>query len=545
MVRNGSCNHRALALFLCALSLLGTGFLLLPTKANAQATEFSGVIPSLHHTLSDTIIVTGQIIVPAGSTLTILPGSVLLFSGSCGITVNGTLSARGTTQDSIYFLQPNTVYGWTGIRFDVHNEIPTPSILDYCRVENAFSTDGNGGGIIIRQSHDGIILRRCLIRNCRSQPGTGRGSALHADSSSNLSLSECRIEKNYGLEGAIFLNRCSGVTLSDVLATENVSISGDGGALFAISSRVDIVTSRFSANNARNSGGAISARTCTLAITGSSFISNLSNGYGGAVSILNGTVTTISSSIFKDNQAYQGGAIAFDKNAGWVRPVGRIVNCLFDGNRALYDGGALTVYGQNTSVLVANTTIVRNHNVNSGVCISFNTNSTRLVNCIAWLNKGKVFDVDKSNVATHSAIQADSRGEGNTELYPQFSDTTAGIWTLTEKSPCINTGTEDTTGLSLPGRDIVGNPRIFDDFRVDMGAYEFMGATPTSLLRLRPKAIDSIMGLNNRDTLLCTLFNKGSQSVTIDSIRLSGSGAVGFITPPPDRFPIGPSSHAV
>jgi hypothetical protein len=44
-------------------------------------------------------------------------------------------------------------------------------------------------------------------------------------------------------------------------------------------------------------------------------------------------------------------------------------------------------------------------------------------------------------------------------------------WSLLVESPCINTGTPDTSGLFLPDYDIEGNPRICG-FRIDMGAYE-------------------------------------------------------------------------
>ncbi len=43
-------------------------------------------------------------------------------------------------------------------------------------------------------------------------------------------------------------------------------------------------------------------------------------------------------------------------------------------------------------------------------------------------------------------------------------------------SPCINTGTVDTTGLNLPPMDLAGNWRIWDG-RIDMGCYEY-GSVP-------------------------------------------------------------------
>jgi len=47
---------------------------------------------------------------------------------------------------------------------------------------------------------------------------------------------------------------------------------------------------------------------------------------------------------------------------------------------------------------------------------------------------------------------------------------------LSSGSPCINTGTADTSGLNLPPMDLAGNWRIWDG-RIDMGCYEY-GSEP-------------------------------------------------------------------
>jgi len=47
---------------------------------------------------------------------------------------------------------------------------------------------------------------------------------------------------------------------------------------------------------------------------------------------------------------------------------------------------------------------------------------------------------------------------------------------LSSGSPCINTGTADTTGLNLPPMDLAGNYRIWDG-RIDIGCYEY-GSEP-------------------------------------------------------------------
>ena len=52
-----------------------------------------------------------------------------------------------------------------------------------------------------------------------------------------------------------------------------------------------------------------------------------------------------------------------------------------------------------------------------------------------------------------------------------FVDTVALNFHLLPESPAINSGTIDTTGMSVPPTDLDGNQRIIGD-RIDMGCYE-------------------------------------------------------------------------
>ena len=58
------------------------------------------------------------------------------------------------------------------------------------------------------------------------------------------------------------------------------------------------------------------------------------------------------------------------------------------------------------------------------------------------------------------------------ESTPSFKDTLNQDYRLSATSPCIDTGTSDTTGLNLSYYDLDGNARIWND-TVDMGAYEY------------------------------------------------------------------------
>jgi len=53
---------------------------------------------------------------------------------------------------------------------------------------------------------------------------------------------------------------------------------------------------------------------------------------------------------------------------------------------------------------------------------------------------------------------------------PEIKDAKNYDFSLMSTSPCMNTGTPDTTGLHLPATDILGNPRL--EGRIDMGAIE-------------------------------------------------------------------------
>jgi len=62
--------------------------------------------------------------------------------------------------------------------------------------------------------------------------------------------------------------------------------------------------------------------------------------------------------------------------------------------------------------------------------------------------------------------------DGNIDDDPLWIGSGEYPYSLSYGSPCIDTGTIDTTGLHLPAYDLAGNPRIKNG-RIDMGAYEY------------------------------------------------------------------------
>jgi len=63
-------------------------------------------------------------------------------------------------------------------------------------------------------------------------------------------------------------------------------------------------------------------------------------------------------------------------------------------------------------------------------------------------------------------------GEGNIDTIPIWDDENEYPYSLANNSPCIDAGTNEVPGITLPEYDIRGKPRIVDG-TVDMGAYEY------------------------------------------------------------------------
>lgn len=224
---------------------------------------------------------------------------------------------------------------------------------------------------------------------------------------------------------------------------------------------------------------------------------------------------------FADNHARFGGGLYN------VKSEAKVINCLFNNNKAKYDGGGLREV-DGTSILT-NCTFYDNEadTGNSGYCgggmANWDSTST-ITNCIFWANSDNS-GVDESaqihvygdNVpvpgpcVNYSCIEDFSTlgGTGNTANDPCFvnssdpdgSDnifmtTDDGLILDSNESACIDAG--DNYAPSIHYKDILDRPRFIDDPNtpdsgngydpndpnadaiVDMGAYEFCGPNNTS-----------------------------------------------------------------
>ncbi|HEY9187557.1 MAG TPA: T9SS type A sorting domain-containing protein [Ignavibacteria bacterium] len=110
--------------------------------------------------VSDTNIIKNNIIIPAGTAVTITAGSILKFSSGLNITCYGVLSAQGTTEGKITFTSLNTNEFWGGITFVGTGA--SNSIIQNCKIERV---NNNGSAVNVINAGNGITISYSDISN--------------------------------------------------------------------------------------------------------------------------------------------------------------------------------------------------------------------------------------------------------------------------------------------------------------------------------------------------------------------------------------------
>jgi len=244
--------------------------------------------------------VIGEIIVPAGQTLTIEAGIEVNFQAHYKFTVKGNLQALGTVTDSIFFTTDNQATGWGGIRFESSNGI---SNFSFCRIEygkTAGEYPDNHGGAIALVGSDAVFSNCVFADNEAVANDSGMGGAVYASGTGGTAgpltlFTECLFLRNhaYGEGGAI---KFTGDYNTEIISCEfysNNCLYGGGAISFYLVTGTKLIYSVFSDNytmysnggafNTLGMGNTISARNCT--ISGNSAVT----GDGGAVNIAYGT----------------------------------------------------------------------------------------------------------------------------------------------------------------------------------------------------------------------------------------------------------------
>ncbi|MBQ8223214.1 MAG: hypothetical protein IJZ87_07750 [Bacteroidales bacterium] len=398
----------------------------------------------------DTVLVVGDVVVPEENSLIIAEGTKVIFQDYYSILVEGSFSALGCEDDSIYFTVADTTGfyiwnsgqgGWNALTIQ---GAETPVTIEYCNFSYGKAAENmtRGGALRIYDTEDVNINNCTFFHNFTRE----KGGALYAENS-NLKITNCEIDNNLGY--------CE-----------------DGSYMH---------------------GAGFQFLNCSVNMEDMYFHDNYcSSCYGGGVNFDSCNVV-VNKAIFEDNYAVNAGGVGIQRSNDFEV---RISNVLLNNNIAYHYGGAMAM--ATSSPLIQNVTMVNNYTIaaGGGAMQFFSEARPVFKNCIIWGNdwyeSQDTFD-DASQIFVwgsdcapefyYSVLEGGLKQiHGNqyvavydhqtmVETDPLFVDTVNRDFQLLPESPAINRGTIDTTGLSIPPIDLAGNQRIIDD-RIDMGCYE-------------------------------------------------------------------------
>lgn len=457
-------------------------------QAESHAIRFS--------TESNSIFVDNDIVIPENDSLIIDPGTTLIFTGHYSIHVQGKLIALGTPTDSIVFTIADTTGfsninsqegGWNGIRFEDTPPESDSSLFAYCRFEFGKAVGDSANRY---------------------------GGAMRLINFNKVRLSNSVFSNNYSIYwgGSIYAQKAH-IVIDECLFTHNHSgkdslVYGYGGAVCFVSSNPDVIASNFFSNSSTGVGGGISFEFSNPNMINCQFTDNFS-GLGGAISFLR------------------------------CSPDRSIANILVENNSAMFFGGGIAII--TASPRMSNITIANNHAPMGGGYYCNDYSDPKLYNSILWGNTAAggqghgsqvwIWDVYSEPGFYFCNIQYGleefggsmfiGQYENNIDSDPLFTNPPGADFSLQQYSPCINSGTTDTTGLCLPDFDFAWNPRIMHGV-IDMGAYEYDG--PLGIKNKTPNSFGLTVFPNPVSAESTITFEtNGSENVSLFLRNLSGA----------------------
>ena len=301
-----------LSLILC-LTIVNSG---------AADTTLSGIINSdTTWKLADSpYIVTGNLLVSEGITLTIEPGVEVKFESAMMLQLRGTLIARGTSDNMITFTsnQPSPTPGdWgyiyftdtsQGATFDEDENYTGGSILEYCIVEYAGGLDLDNNGAV-RMDNAYPFINYCTIQN-NSASGINC-DYLYTEISGELRITNNTIKDNTASTGVRIDVTMAIITISSNTIVNNI---GDMGGIYiwgANAGTIITITDNVVSNN--SSAEAYSIENFTIS-GGNATIRNNTISYnsGCGLRLANNYSVTIDSNSINDNK---GGGLNVGSNS--------------------------------------------------------------------------------------------------------------------------------------------------------------------------------------------------------------------------------------
>jgi hypothetical protein len=434
---------------------------------------------------ADTVKVTGDVTI--NDSLIIKPGTVVEFQGHYGISAN-VINAIGSAGDSITFTVNDTTGfnnrnipdgGWKYINTTQYTE------FNYCKIMFGKNIDASASPLfdskgLLTIGEMGLKIQNSVILHNYSITRFLKMD-IHYQHNENLEFSACIFQSNTFSEFSVSLSKFSDCIFYDNHGSiENAeaeqSIFEDNSGLGLYSSedeRLYIKDCIFRNNKDLTISGGNGVTTSHFKLIKTKIITN--------ENLLMECRGTVGSEIVGNiicNNTFRESFRLTDN----TYPSFSIINNTIYNNR-LQKSDDVFITCDNIK-LYDNILYKNGDNNPDGIQIRFINYTNNALSSLSG-------DIRYNNIeGGAAAIEYDGNITGtfedNIDENPLFTDAAHFDFHISDNSPCINTGTPDITGLSLPATDPDSNPRIFSS-RIDIGAYEFQG-TPIN----RPPIIENI-----------------------------------------------------
>ncbi|MDP2895801.1 MAG: right-handed parallel beta-helix repeat-containing protein [bacterium] len=349
--------------------------------------------------------VTGDVTVPAGSTLRIYPDTIIRLDPKKSITVHGTIECLGTVEHPVLFAAADPENPWGQIHHDHPSTKSTYKGTFFIGGGDSSGAGHTERGPVIRVSSAQIDFDYCNVMD-------NYGKGLYAGGG-DLTFNHCHFSRSaMGMEVVnvnIAIDRCSFTMMpmgGDVADNDPLYLNGSGN----------------------------------MSVTNSIFAIGGDDG-----------IDTLSSTPLIENCVIHG---FLDKGISVYFGAPHINNCLILDN----DYG-ISAKGDGTDVYVDRTTIVKNR-VNIQSRNKYNEPNAIIkyyvTNCILWEHTSAAVQTDyplEDISITYSCVQGAEPfpGEGNINDDPRFVGPTTNDFRLQNDSPCLGSGKDGADmGFTYP-----------------------------------------------------------------------------------------------
>ncbi|GAB3022102.1 LamG-like jellyroll fold domain-containing protein [Spirosoma pulveris] len=351
---------------------------------------------------------------------------------------------------------------------------------------NAYHVISNGGGLDNTALLDGFVITGGNANGfdnfslLNTINGLGGGVLNNSYGSvCSPSFRNCLFLNNSAFMGGAMYNSGEGGTCSPMLTNcsfQNNTATNDGGAMYSVAQNatsIPTLTNCSFLNNTAINGGAMynygtEGGKSNSRLINCSFQNNTAIN-GGAIAnnagLLGDSDPTLTNCSFQNNSATNGGAMYNISSYLGGDPNPTLINCSFQNNLATGSGGAIYINGEKSVLTLTN-------------CVLFgNGGRNTIYNLIPTNPMYRLYVSVSANYCLFEpgTILNNTTGTGNLFTDPKFVDAANGNLRLQPTSCAINAGDPATTAAIAGATDPAGNPRFYNNGRVDMGAYEYQG----------------------------------------------------------------------